>query len=86
MNKMRFYPFWKVTNLGCGHDLYSKGCDEYHNKTISIIIPLVGQIIYWLTTNEGEEHLWGRFGGVWEGKDDPDCDICKAIKEEVDAD
>lgn len=91
--EFQFIPFWKITDWGChlsfmfGPILWpNKGCDEHHNKSRSVLIPLVGEFIFFkLKYDRSElEHVYGYNGSTKEisGAIVPDCDICQEVVED----
>jgi hypothetical protein len=60
-----------------------KSCDEWHNKSIVITIPLLGGFCWFISWNKraGEEHIWGLIRGEILGYDDVNCVICQELKE-----
>jgi len=60
-----------------------KSCDEWHNKSIVITIPLFGGFCWFISWNKrtGEEHIWASIGGEILGYDDVNCVICQELKE-----
>jgi hypothetical protein len=88
MRRLQFIPFWNLTKYYWIRFNHQLTCDEYHNKGEFIIIPLIGQIIYYYSDyNVNQpEHLWGISGNngnvQYEGKIFPDCSICQELLRE----
>ena len=86
---MNYTPPWKVTHAGfLGSALrIHNGCDQWHNKSRYIVIPLVGMFVWWPEgiDRRGEEHIWASFWGPHgqeiAGRIVEGCDICTEIKE-----
>lgn len=74
-------PFW----FGGG-----RGCDEHHNKSHFVILPLLGGFVFFWDRDfnrDGPEHIyaWDKFDG-WEGTYHIDCEICNEIRVDHDQD
>lgn len=92
--RLQFIPFWKLTRWGFmlgtmfGRPLrLNHGCDEYHNTSRWIIVPGIGEFVYFHKDGfqRTEEHLHGRGPEGTYGYIDPECSICTEILEEFDA-
>ena len=81
-NRLFFTPFWRLTAYGClfrkEDSLVGFGGDEFHNRSVYVVIPLVGSVVlfYERRQNTGPEHLYGRINGELEGFVDGDCAVC----------
>ena len=88
---MDYSPPWRITQAGFIKSALrtQKGCDEWHNKSFYIVIPLVGMFVWWPEgiDRTGEEHLWGWFWGPHgeeiEGRIVEGCDICTEMLKEL---
>lgn len=80
---MNYLPPWQITQAGFTKQALriQLGCDEWHNKSRYIVIPLVGMFVWWPEgiDREGPEHLWGKSGNEHFGDIVDDCDICTEI-------
>lgn len=84
----RFTPFWKLTNFGFlqGAFQLQRGCDEWHNLSLFIYIPLVGEVVRFATSKrDDEEHLWAIINGDYVGAYFDDCIICQEFLQEFHA-
>jgi hypothetical protein len=62
------------------------GVDEHHNRSIAVIVPFLGCLIYFWErdfTRDGPEHLSGCSNGIWEGDFHPGCPICWEIRIDI---
>jgi hypothetical protein len=91
--ELRFTPFWRLTRWGWllfNGDWSAlwphRGCDEWHNPSWWLIIPMVGEVVVFTVVDDrsGPEHLYAQGPDGWEGEDVSGCPICKEIKEELD--
>lgn len=81
-NRLMFTPFWRLTAYGCmfskGERLIDFGGDEFHNRSLYVIVPLVGMAVlfYERHQNTGPEHLYACVNGEIEGFYDENCAEC----------
>lgn len=54
---MQYYPFWKVTDWGFGFWPVNKGSDEWGNKSLYFILPLLGSLVIFYGKNF-ERNKW----------------------------
>lgn len=83
--RLQLIPFWKLVRLG----LFSanplryigRGLDEYHNKSVFVVLPLIGQVVLFTgkDLNEDRVHLHSASGDLLDGYIDPDCEACSDI-------
>ncbi len=93
LRRFRFIPFWRLTDWGChlsfmgGPILWpNKACDEYHNPSRFVIVPLVGEFVLFAKgyNTDQPEHLYAyNPQDGWLGADVVGCHICTDIKEEA---
>lgn len=81
--RFRYTPPWDLTYWGFFLQRF-RGCDEHHNKTFEVVIPLVGAFTFWRTRGH-QPHAWGGISGgdtgevtVW-GHTQPGCEICHEV-------
>jgi hypothetical protein len=86
--RVRYCPPWKLTRWGLVWNMMfgrvmwpHRGCDEYHNKSWFILIPLVGEFTYFSKPGyqTAREHLYGMGPDGVHGFVDPSCEICDEI-------
>ncbi len=86
MKRFQFTPFWRMTSWGFVSKPWrlQKGCDEYHNKSRFLIVPLFGGFVLFDKNYDTiqPEHLFSYIDGAWNGVDVPGCSICAEIKED----
>ncbi len=64
-----------------------RGCDEYHNKSIYLIVPLLGEFCVFYERDLNDTiHLYGMIGDEPQGPIFPDCDICVEMLQEFEED
>lgn len=89
--RVRYSPPWHLVRWGLlwntmfGRVLWPhRGCDEYHNQSWFIIIPLIGEFVYFTKSGfqRDVEHLYYLGPGGTEGFIDPDCSVCTEILED----
>lgn len=92
LRRIWFYPSWKLTNYGFlfNNSPWSalrvlEGCDEYHNRTKFVIVPLIGEFgVYKKGFNLNQPpHLYAHGPDGWEGADVPGCEICAEFKADL---
>lgn len=88
MGRFQFNPFWNLTQWGFLKEYLLRinmGCDEWHNESRFIIIPLVGEFVLFKkgydTSGEVHLHAWSYDRG-WEGREVPGCEICTEIMQD----
>lgn len=77
---MYWYP-WGVSNPFMPS--VSRGTDEHHNKSIIVVVPLLGAFIFFWERSfqrSGPEHIWAIGPDGEEGLFVIDCDICREIR------
>lgn len=81
MRSTQFLPAREMTRRGVLWPLVFRGCDEFHNHTVCIILPLIGAFTIWErgSTFDGPEHLHGASGAELFGVIEDDCDVCTEI-------
>lgn len=82
MSRFMYWAPWTVTRPWLPR--VGRGCDEWHNKSVLLILPFLGAFIFFWERDfnrDGEEHLyaWCLSCG-WEGAYHIDCDICNEIR------
>ena len=85
--RFQYHPPWWVTRWGWRWPLWYRGTDEFHNPSITLIVPMVGLFVVFpgRLNRSGGEHVFGYgpeglFGAVVEG-----CDLCDEIVAEYHA-
>lgn len=80
IGRFSYTPPWQVTRWGFVSPFkIQKGCDEWHNPSYFVVIPLLGVFVWFPTLDRsGEEHVsgWTSYGG-YEGRIAPGCEECK---------
>lgn len=78
-----FVPSPRLTRLGFVRDWMGRGCDEWHNPSIYLIVPLVGQFVIFRMRYrriEGAEHAYASTNGnITDGIYHRNCPICIEI-------
>lgn len=66
---------------------FFRGCDEWHNKSVAVVLPFMGCFIFFWErdfSREGDEHVYARCGvNGWEGAIVDKCVICDEIVREM---
>lgn len=98
MRRFRFVPFWRVTRWGFIFENWrhrvarplwiERGCDEFHNLSRYLIVPLVGEFVLFDRgyNVDQAEHLSAYSNGEWFGVDVPGCRLCAEIKGAIESD
>lgn len=93
--RFMFTPPWHLTRCGFIGEAFRlrRGCDEWHNKSRYLVVPLVGMFVWFATADRaGEEHVFAYMGagvgrgGVripaeFSGRIVDGCDLCAEFVE-----
>lgn len=81
MRMIQFRRAGELTRRGALWPPVFRGCDEFHNKTICVLIPMVGAFTIWEHDSnfDGPEHLHAAVGSETFGVIEDGCDICTEI-------
>lgn len=81
MRLIQFHPARELTRRGVLWPLVFRACDEFHNRTLCIIIPHIGSFTIWEQGSifHEPEHVYGASGREVFGIIKDDCQICDEI-------
>ena len=88
LDRLQYRPPWKLTRWGFLPEYLfrlNRGCDEWHNQSRFVVIPLLGELVVFVGPFDrtGPEHLFAYGPEGWAGHHKPGCPTCEEIVDDV---